>query len=96
MKIKNENTSETYRTKSTIAQVCKTIMYYYVYKYKRTKHVYNIFRIQKLQVFATIAQSFLLVGLGMELGMPTVVIQQLYQNSDSKFSLTLTEISWYG
>jgi len=48
------------------------------------------------QVFATIAQSFLLVGLGMELGMPTVVIQQLYQNPDSDFSLTLTEISWYG
>lgn len=32
----------------------------------------------------------------MELGMPVIVIQQLYQNSDSEFSLTLTEISWYG
>jgi len=51
---------------------------------------------QILQIFATIAQSFLLIGMGMEIGMPTVVIQQLYQNSDSEFSLTLTEISWYG
>ncbi|XP_022166816.1 facilitated trehalose transporter Tret1-like isoform X2 [Myzus persicae] len=48
------------------------------------------------QFFATIAQSFLLIGLGMEIGMPVIVIQQLYQNSDSEFSLTLTEISWYG
>lgn len=67
MKNKNENTSKTYGTKATVAQI-----------------------------FATIAQSFLLIGLGMELGMPVIVIQQLYQNSDSEFSLTLTEISWYG
>ncbi|CAI6345707.1 unnamed protein product [Macrosiphum euphorbiae] len=48
------------------------------------------------QIFATIAQSFLLMNVGMEMGMPTVVIQQLYQNSGSEFSLTLSEISWYG
>eukprot|EP00102_Acyrthosiphon_pisum_P015845 XP_008186584.1 PREDICTED: facilitated trehalose transporter Tret1 isoform X2 [Acyrthosiphon pisum] len=48
------------------------------------------------QIFATIAQSFLLINVGMEMAMSTVVIQQLYQNSESEFSLTLTEISWYG
>lgn len=33
----------------------------------------------------------------MELSMPTIVIKALqYQNSNSEFSLTLSEISWYG
>ncbi|CAI6371052.1 unnamed protein product [Macrosiphum euphorbiae] len=50
----------------------------------------------KATIFATTAQNFLLIGLGMEIGMPTIVIQQLYRNSDSEFSLTLTEVSWYG
>ncbi|CAI6347268.1 unnamed protein product [Macrosiphum euphorbiae] len=48
------------------------------------------------QIFATTAQSILLIGLGMEIGMPTIVIQHLYRNSDSEFSLTLNEVSWYG
>ncbi|VVC25992.1 Sugar transporter, conserved site,Major facilitator superfamily domain,Major facilitator, sugar [Cinara cedri] len=48
------------------------------------------------QILATLAQSFLLIGLGMELTMPTVVIQEVYQNSKSQFSLTPTEVSWYG
>jgi len=67
--------------------------------YKNIKsHIffYNIIYIQILQIFATIAQSFLLINVGMEMGMPTVVIQQLYQNSGSELSLTLSEISWYG
>lgn len=29
MKNKNENTSKTYGTKATVAQVCTTIFYYY-------------------------------------------------------------------
>ncbi|CAI6374203.1 unnamed protein product [Macrosiphum euphorbiae] len=49
-----------------------------------------------IYIFTTTAQNFLLIGLGMEIGMPTIVIQQLYRNSDSEFSLTLTEVSWYG
>ncbi|KAF0763767.1 facilitated trehalose transporter Tret1-like [Aphis craccivora] len=48
------------------------------------------------QVFATIAQSFLLVGLGMELTMSTIVIQDLYNNPKSEFSLTTSQVSWYG
>lgn len=32
----------------------------------------------------------------MELTMPTIVISKVFQNSKSEFSLTLTEISWYG
>lgn len=49
-----------------------------------------------MQVFATLAQSFLLVGLGMELSMPTVVIHALYPKSNNGFSLTLSDTSWYG
>jgi len=47
-------------------------------------------------VCATIAQSFLLVGLGMELTMSTIVIQDVYNNQKSEFSLTTEEVSWYG
>ncbi|XP_026823244.1 facilitated trehalose transporter Tret1-like [Rhopalosiphum maidis] len=48
------------------------------------------------QLCATIAQSFLLVGLGMELTMSTIVIQDLYNNPKSEFSLTTSQVSWYG
>ncbi|KAL4143636.1 hypothetical protein QTP88_005948 [Uroleucon formosanum] len=48
------------------------------------------------QVCATIAQSFLLVGLGMELTMSTIVIQDLYNNPKSEFSMTTEQVSWYG
>ncbi|XP_025205280.1 facilitated trehalose transporter Tret1-like [Melanaphis sacchari] len=48
------------------------------------------------QMCATIAQSFLLVGLGMELTMSTIVIQDLYNNPKSDFSLTTSQMSWYG
>jgi len=47
-------------------------------------------------VCATVAQSFLLVGLGMELTMSTIVIQDLYNNPKSEFSLTTEQVSWYG
>lgn len=45
---------------------------------------------------ATVAQSFLLVRLGMELTMSTIVIQDLYKNPKSDFSLTTEQVSWYG
>lgn len=70
-----------------------TILYYRIFrKKKKMKCNFNIF----LQTLATIAQSFLLIGLGMELSMSTIVIQNLYQNSNAKFSLSLNEASWYG
>jgi len=48
-----------------------------------------------LQSLATIAQSFLFVGLGMNLTIPAIVIRDLYRQNDD-FSLTMTEASWYG
>ncbi|XP_050533260.1 facilitated trehalose transporter Tret1-like [Daktulosphaira vitifoliae] len=48
------------------------------------------------QLFAVITQSLLLVNLGMEIMMPTLVLGELYKNSNIGFSLTDTEASWYG
>ncbi|XP_025205967.1 facilitated trehalose transporter Tret1-like [Melanaphis sacchari] len=47
------------------------------------------------QCLATIAQSFLYIGLGMNVSMPAIVIRDLYQNPNSEFSITTTEASWY-
>ncbi|XP_050437238.1 uncharacterized protein LOC126843634 [Adelges cooleyi] len=48
------------------------------------------------QSLATIAQSFLLIGLGMELTIPTLVIGDLYQDKSEGFRLSTTEASWFG
>lgn len=48
------------------------------------------------QLMATIVQSLLLVNIGMELSMPTIVIGSLYQNSNAEFVLTNHESSWFG
>ncbi|CAI6342765.1 unnamed protein product [Macrosiphum euphorbiae] len=48
------------------------------------------------QSLATIAQSCLSIGLGMELAIPAIVISHLYGNDKSDFSISLTEASWYG
>lgn len=50
----------------------------------------------KLQTLATMAQSFLLIRLGMELSISLIVIRDLYQNPNKEFPLTVTEVSWYG
>lgn len=42
------------------------------------------------------AQSFLLIRLGMELSISLIVIRDLYQNPNKEFPLTVTEVSWYG
>jgi len=41
-------------------------------------------------------QSLLLVNVGMELAMATIVIGSLYKNPNAEFELTDTESSWYG
>jgi len=41
-------------------------------------------------------QSLLLVNVGMELAMATVVIGSLYKNPSAEFSITDSESSWYG
>uniref|UniRef100_A0A2S2P7G9 Facilitated trehalose transporter Tret1 n=1 Tax=Schizaphis graminum TaxID=13262 RepID=A0A2S2P7G9_SCHGA len=47
------------------------------------------------QCLATIAQSFLFIGFGMNLSISAIVIRDLlYRNSE--FSITITEASWYG
>lgn len=48
------------------------------------------------QCLATIAQSFLFIGLGMNLSISAIVIRDLYRNPNSEFSITTTEASWYG
>ncbi|XP_050533259.1 facilitated trehalose transporter Tret1-like isoform X2 [Daktulosphaira vitifoliae] len=49
------------------------------------------------QTLATVAQSFLLIGLGMELTVSTLVIGDLRSSSpQSGFSMTQNEASWYG
>ncbi|KAL4143638.1 hypothetical protein QTP88_005950 [Uroleucon formosanum] len=48
------------------------------------------------QCLATIAQSFLFIGLGMNLSISAIVIRDLYGNPNSEFSITITEASWYG
>lgn len=41
-------------------------------------------------------QSLLLVNVGMELAMATVVIGSLYKNPNAEFLITDSESSWYG
>jgi len=41
-------------------------------------------------------QSLLLVNVGMELAMATVVIGSLYKNPKAEILLTDSESSWYG
>ncbi|XP_026807795.1 facilitated trehalose transporter Tret1-like [Rhopalosiphum maidis] len=48
------------------------------------------------QLLATIAQSFLSIGLGMQLAISAIVIHHLYGNTKSDFSISLNEASWYG
>lgn len=48
------------------------------------------------QLLATMVQSLLLVNVGMELAMATVVIGSLYKNPNAEFSITDSESSWYG
>ncbi|KAF0763715.1 facilitated trehalose transporter Tret1-like [Aphis craccivora] len=48
------------------------------------------------QLLATIVQSLLLVNVGMELAMATVVIGSLYKNPNAEFHLSDNESSWYG
>lgn len=45
---------------------------------------------------ATIVQSLLLVNVGMELAMSTIVIGALYKKPHAEFALTESESSWYG
>lgn len=45
---------------------------------------------------ATLAQSSLFVGLGMNLTIPAIVIRDLYNEANSEFSISMTEASWYG
>ncbi|KAF0773728.1 facilitated trehalose transporter Tret1-like [Aphis craccivora] len=45
---------------------------------------------------ATLAQSFLSIGLGMQLSISAIVIRHLQGNTESDFSISLTEASWYG
>ncbi|XP_050533262.1 facilitated trehalose transporter Tret1-like [Daktulosphaira vitifoliae] len=48
------------------------------------------------QTLAVIAQSLLLINLGMELLMPTIVLGDVYLNKNGEFLLTSTQASWYG
>ncbi|XP_050058357.1 facilitated trehalose transporter Tret1-like isoform X1 [Aphis gossypii] len=48
------------------------------------------------QLLATIAQSFLSIGWGMQLSISAIVIRHLQGNTESDFSISLTEASWYG
>jgi len=49
-----------------------------------------------VQLLATIVQSLLLVNVGMELAMSTIVIGALYKKPHAEFALTESESSWYG
>lgn len=41
-------------------------------------------------------QSLMLVNVGMELAITTIVIGALYKKKDSEFELSDSESSWYG
>lgn len=49
-----------------------------------------------LQSLAAVAQSFVFFGLGIYISMPAIVIRDLFNKTDSEFSITATEASWYG
>lgn len=47
-------------------------------------------------MLASLALGFLSIEVGMKLSISTIVINDLYQNSNSYFSISQTEASWYG
>lgn len=49
-----------------------------------------------LQLLASVIQSLMLVNVGMELAMPTLVIGSIYKNSKAEFVLSNSQSSWYG
>ncbi|VVC43199.1 Hypothetical protein CINCED_3A012734 [Cinara cedri] len=49
-----------------------------------------------IALLATMVQSLLLVNVGMELSICTIVIGSLYKNPNAEFHLSVTNSSWYG
>lgn len=45
---------------------------------------------------AVTAQSLLFMSLGMNLAIPTIVLREVYHQSNGEFLITTTEASWYG